>query len=58
MNLLLAVDAPQWVLFGVLVLVIILAPIFMGMRNKKEMVRRFRTISRFVTYDHLKRSCL
>ena len=36
MNLLLAVDAPQWVLFGVLVLVIILAPIFMGMRNKKE----------------------
>lgn len=39
MNLLLAVDATQWVLFGVLVLIIILAPIFMGMRNKKEMAK-------------------
>lgn len=39
MNLLLAVDASQWVLFGVLVLIIILAPIFMGMRNKKEMAK-------------------
>lgn len=38
MNLLLATaDVSQWVLFGILVLVIILAPIFMSMRNKKEM---------------------
>lgn len=40
MNLLLATnDVSQWVLFGILVLVIILAPIFMSMRNKKEMAK-------------------
>ena len=38
MNLLLA-DVSQWILFGVLALVIILAPVFMSMRNKKEMAK-------------------
>ena len=40
MNLLLATaDVSQWVLFGILVLVIVLAPLFMSMRNKKEMAK-------------------
>ena len=41
MNLLLATDGgvSQWVLFGILVLVIVLAPLFMSMRNKKEMAK-------------------
>ena len=38
MNLLL-VDVSQWVLFGILIVIIVLAPVLMGARNKKEMAK-------------------
>ena len=42
MSLLLAeagVGASQWIMFGLLIAIIIIAPIFMNMRNKKEMAK-------------------
>ena len=42
MNLLLAeagVGVSQWIMFGLLIAIIIIAPIFMNMRNKKEMAK-------------------
>ena len=37
MNLLLAVDVGQWILLGVLVLILVVSPFLMKAKNKKEM---------------------
>lgn len=45
MNLLLAVDASQWILFAVLLAIIVVTPFFMRLRNKKDMERSQQVIN-------------